>query len=71
MIVNRDLNNSFQFHLHLVKESSKLIRISPYSGKEEAFGGEMDWLAPGAGILLRIEEYSSKKGYTRRRFGVC
>jgi hypothetical protein len=56
MIVNRDLNNSFQFHLHLVKESSKLIRISPYSGKEEAFGGEMDWLAPGAGILLRIEE---------------
>ena len=56
MIVNRDLNNSFQFHLHLVKENAKLIRISPYTGKEEAFGGEMDWLAPGAGILLRIEE---------------
>ena len=55
MIVNRDLNNSFQFRLHLVKENAKLIRISPYSGKEEAFGGEMDWLAPGAGILLRIE----------------
>jgi hypothetical protein len=56
MIVNRDLNNSFQFHLHLVKENAKLIRISPYTGKEEAFGGEMDWLAPGAGILLRIVE---------------
>ena len=30
-------------------------RISQYTGKEEAFGGEMDWLAPGSGILLRIE----------------
>jgi hypothetical protein len=56
MVVNRDLNNSFQFHLHLINDSSKLIRISPYSGKEEAFGGEMDWLAPGGGILLRVEE---------------
>ena len=55
MIVNRDLNNSFQFRLHLLKENAKLIRVSPYTGKEEAFGGEMDWLAPGAGILLRIE----------------
>jgi hypothetical protein len=55
MIVNRDLNNSFQFRLRLLKENAKLIRISPYTGKEEAFGGEMDWLAPGAGILLRIE----------------
>jgi len=55
MIVNRDLNNSFQFHLHLLKENAKLIRISPFTGNEEAFGGEMDWVAPGAGILLRIE----------------
>ena len=54
MIVNKDLNNSFQFHLHLVKENANLMRISPYSGKEELFRGEMDWLAPGAGILLRI-----------------
>ncbi len=55
MVVNKDLNNSFQFHVHLVNEHARLWRISPYSGKEEAFGGEMDWLAPGAGILLRIE----------------
>jgi hypothetical protein len=56
MIVNKDLNNSFQFHLHLLKENAKLFRVSPYTGKEEAFGGEMDWLAPGAGVLLRIEQ---------------
>lgn len=55
LIVNKDLNNSFQFRLHLAREHARLIRISPYSGQEEAFGGEMDWLAPGAGILLRIE----------------
>jgi len=55
MLVNKDLNNSFQFRIHLLNESAKLIRISPYSGKEEAFGGEMDWIAPGAGILLRVE----------------
>ena len=55
MLVNKDLNNSFQFRIHLVNEHAKLIRISPYSGKEEEFRGEMDWLAPGAGILLRIE----------------
>jgi len=55
LIVNKDLNNSFQFRLHLVKENARLTRVSPYTGKEEAFGGEIDWLAPGAGILLRIE----------------
>jgi len=60
MLVNKDLNNSFHFRIHLVQENAKLIRISPYSGKEEEFGGEMDWLAPGAGVLLRIE--SSSRG---------
>jgi hypothetical protein len=55
LVVNKDLNNSFQFRLHLPNENAKLIRISPYSGREEPFGGEMDWLAPGAGVLLRIE----------------
>lgn len=54
MLVNKDLNNSFHFRIDLAQENAKLIRISPYSGKEEEFGGEMDWLAPGAGILLRI-----------------
>ena len=55
LIVNKDLNNSFQFQIHLRQEGGKLIRISPYSGKEEPFGREMDWLAPGAGILFRVE----------------
>ncbi|MBI3280203.1 MAG: hypothetical protein HYZ57_10215 [Acidobacteria bacterium] len=55
MIVNKDLSHSFQFAVELKQEKRRLIRICNYSGKEEAFGREMDWLAPGAGILFRIE----------------
>lgn len=55
MIVNKDLSNSFQFVVELTKPGGKLTRISPYSGKAEPFGREMDWLAPGGGVLLRID----------------
>lgn len=55
LIVNKDLRNSFQFRVQLKQEGRKLMRVSPYSGDEEPFGREMDWLAPGAGILFRIE----------------
>jgi hypothetical protein len=55
MLVNKDLHNSFQFSLELKEKERKLIRICNYSGKEEAFGREMDWLAPGGGILLRVQ----------------
>ena len=54
MIVNKDLSQSFRFRVELKREG-KLIRVSPYSGREEPFGREMDWLAPGAGVLLRVE----------------
>jgi len=55
MLVNKDLNNSFRFKVVLKEKGRKLRRVSPYSGAEEAFGREMDWLAPGAGVLLRVE----------------
>jgi len=55
LIVNKDLRNSYQFRVRLKQGDRKLIRVSPYSGEEEAFGREMDWLAPGAGILFRVE----------------
>jgi hypothetical protein len=54
LMVNKDLRNSFQFRVRLKHAGGKLLRISPYSGNEEPFGREMDWLAPGAGILLRV-----------------
>lgn len=55
MIVNKDLANSFRFSVELRQAGAKLTRVSPYTGKEEPFGREMDWLAPGAGVLLRIQ----------------
>jgi hypothetical protein len=55
MLVNKDLTHSFLFRLELKQTGRKLFRVSPYTGREEPLAGEMDWLAPGAGILLRIE----------------
>ena len=55
MIVNKDLNSSFQFAVELKEPGRKLIRICNYSGREEEFGREMDWLAPGAGVLFRVQ----------------
>lgn len=55
MLVNKDLNNSFQVKVHLRKAGGKLWQVSQYNGKEEAFSGEMQWLAPGQGALFRIE----------------
>jgi len=55
MIVNKDLKHSFLFRLHLKEESRRLLRISSYSGREELVLGEITWLAPGGGVLLRID----------------
>ena len=55
MIVNKSLTQSFRYNFEFRTPGRKLLRISPYSGREEPFGREMDWLAPGAGILLRVE----------------
>jgi hypothetical protein len=54
ILVNKDLNHSFRYNIKLKKEG-QLIHISQYSGEEEPFGYEMDWIAPGAGHLFRIE----------------
>jgi hypothetical protein len=55
MLVNKDLNNSFRYRIDLKASGKKLIHVSPYSGEEESFGREMDWVAPGAGHLFRID----------------
>ena len=55
MLVNKDLNNSFQFGIELIDTGPKRTRVCNYSVYGEEFGREMDWLAPGAGVLLRLE----------------
>jgi hypothetical protein len=54
MLVNRDLSHSIHFSIKLKQPHLHIKRISPYTSQEEDFGGEMDWLAPGAGILLKL-----------------
>jgi hypothetical protein len=55
LLVNKDLSRPFRFRIRTKKQGAKFIHISPYTGQEEPFEGEMDWLAPGSGILLRVE----------------
>ncbi|MCU1238073.1 MAG: short-chain dehydrogenase/reductase, partial [Candidatus Solibacter sp.] len=40
-------------NVQLKDSAGKLIHLSPYSGREDAFEGERTWLAPGAGTLIR------------------
>lgn len=54
MVVNKDLARSLRFELEL-KRPGRLVRISPYSGQEAPFTGEQTWLAPGHGVLLRVD----------------
>ena len=55
MIVNKDLTYSFRFDIEFKRKVHRILRINPYTGQEEPFTGEQNWLAPGGGILLRIE----------------
>jgi hypothetical protein len=36
-------------------EPVRAAGINPYSGREELFRGEQNWLASGRGVLLRVE----------------
>jgi hypothetical protein len=52
MVVNKSLTESFAFDVKL-SQGAKLNCISPYSGRVDSHS--VDWLAPGAGKLCRIE----------------
>ena len=55
MIVNKDLTYSFRLDIEFKHEVRNVFRVNPYSGEEESFEGEQCWIAPGGGILLRLE----------------
>ena len=55
MIVNKDLAHSFQFELDFRREVRATFRINPYTGQEEPMGFEQNWIAPGGGVLMRVE----------------
>jgi hypothetical protein len=53
MLVNKDLQQSFQYAVHLKQQGKKLIWISPFTGEESR--DQQSWLAPGGGVLFRVE----------------
>jgi hypothetical protein len=55
MLVNKSLKESVSVRLETWKEGAVIYRVSPASSTEGGFGGESAWLAPGGGILLRID----------------
>jgi hypothetical protein len=55
MIVNKDLSRSRHCRVTFRASPKRLQFVSPYSGNLEDFSGEHTWLAPGQGVLLRVE----------------
>ena len=55
MVVNKDLAKSRICSLQFRAAPRQVSLVSPYSGALAPFRGEDVWLAPGGGVLLKIE----------------
>lgn len=55
LVVNKDLNKSRVCSPEFRKPPKRLWHVSPYTGQLTPFEGEYVWLAPGQGVLLKIE----------------
>jgi hypothetical protein len=55
MIVNENLLTSASCLPRFRYSPKRVEMISPYTGEAEPFEGEQTWLAPGAGVLLKLE----------------
>ena len=56
MVVNKDFAKSFPCAPQFRKAPKRLRHVSPYSGDLIPFEGEYVWLAPGQGVLLKVEQ---------------
>lgn len=56
MIVNENLHTSAACLPTFRHAPKNVSLISPYAGDVEPFEGEQTWLAPGAGVLLRLSD---------------
>jgi hypothetical protein len=54
LVVNKSLKYSMRYAIDLKEENRRLALVSPYTGQLVSFVGEMNWLAPGQGALLKI-----------------
>jgi len=55
MVVNKDFTKSRSCSPQFRKAPKRLLHVSPYSGALIPFEGEYVWLAPGQGVLLKLE----------------
>jgi hypothetical protein len=55
MIVNKDVAKSRPCSPQFRKPPRRLHHVSPYTGFLTPFEGEYVWLAPGQGVLLKVE----------------
>lgn len=55
LIANKDVTRSHPCHPTFRHPPGAVRMISPYTGERVPFEGEHRWLAPGQGVLLRIE----------------
>ncbi len=55
MIVNKDVHRSIPCSPQFRKPPRRLQHVSPYTGTLTPFEGEYVWLAPGQGVLLKVE----------------
>jgi hypothetical protein len=56
MIVNKDTAKSRHCSLEYRKAPRRVQHVSAYSGTLTPFEGEDLWLAPGGGVLLKVEQ---------------
>ena len=54
MLVNKDLKKSIPCWPKFRQAPAKVEKVSQYSGRLSAYEGENIWLAPGAGVLLKL-----------------
>jgi hypothetical protein len=54
LMVNKDVRGSVPCGPQF-RKATKVQKVSPYTGDLIPFEGEQVWLAPGAGVLLRVE----------------
>jgi hypothetical protein len=56
MVVNKDFKKSRHCSLEYRTPPKRVLMVSPYSGQLTSFEGEQAWLAPGQGVLLKVEK---------------
>jgi hypothetical protein len=70
MVVNENLRTSAPCFPRFRHTPKSVEFISPYTGKAEPFEGEQTWLAPGAGVLLKLSNDEGTAS-NRHRSGDC